>query len=170
MILGMSLGTFTIVHTAISLIGIASGLVVAYGLLGGKRVEKWTALFLLTTVLTSVTGYFFPVEHILPSHKVGAISLLVLAIALLARYSFRMAGAWRRTYVVSAMIALYLNVFVLVAQLFMKVPALHAMAPTGQEPPFLISQLVVLVVFIWLSTAAVKRFRNEPVQVIRRAA
>lgn len=170
MILGMSLGTFTIVHTAISLIGIASGLVVAYGLLGGKRLEKWTALFLLTTVLTSVTGYFFPVEHILPSHKVGAISLVVLAIALLARYSFHMAGGWRRTYVVSAMIALYLNVFVLVAQLFMKVPALHAMAPTGQEPPFLISQLVVLAVFIWMSIAAVKRFRNEPVQVIRRAA
>lgn len=170
MILGMSLATFTIVHTAISLIGIVSGFVVAYGLLGGKRLEKWTALFLLTTILTSVTGYFFPVEHILPSHKVGAISLVVLAIALLARYSFHMAGAWRRTYVVSAMIALYLNVFVLVAQLFLKVPALHAMAPTGQEPPFLITQLVVLAVFIWLSIAAVKRFRSEPVQVIRRAA
>lgn len=121
-------------------------------------------------VLTSVTGYFFPVEHILPSHKVGAISLVVLAVALLARYSFHMAGGWRRTYVISAMIALYLNVFVLVAQLFMKVPALHAMAPTGQEPPFLISQLVVLAAFIWISIAAVKRFRNEPVQTIRRAA
>jgi hypothetical protein len=170
MILGMTLETFTIVHTAMSLIGIVSGLVVVYGLLGGKRLEKWTALFLLTTVLTSVTGYFFPVEHILPSHKVGAISLVVLAVALLARYSFHMAGGWRRTYVISAMIALYLNVFVLVVQLFLKVPALHAMAPTGQEPPFLISQLVVLAIFICLTIAAVKRFRNEPVQAIRQAA
>ena len=170
MILGMTLQTFTIVHTAISLIGIVSGLVVAYGLLGGKRLEKWTALFLLTTVLTSVTGFMFPFDHILPSHKVGTISLVVLAVALLARYAFHLAGGWRRTYVVSAMIALYLNVFVLVVQLFLKVPALHAMAPTGQEPPFLVVQFVVLAIFIWLSIAAVKGFRNDAGQTLRRAA
>ncbi len=149
MILGMSIATFTIVHTAISLIGIVSGLIVVYGMLGGKRLNKWTALFLLTTVLTSVTGFLFPFDHLLPSHKVGIISLVVLAVALLARYSFRLAGGWRRTY------------FVLVVQSFMKVPALHALAPTGKEPPFLVAQLIVLAVFIWLAIAAVKRFRED---------
>jgi hypothetical protein len=170
MMLGMSLQTFTIVHTAISLIGIASGLVVAYGLIGGKRLEKWTPLFLLTTVLTSVTGFMFPFEHLLPSHKVAILSLAVLAICLLALYAFQLQGGWRRTYVVTAMIALYLNCFVLVAQLFMKVPALHAMAPKGAEPPFLITQVVVMAIFVWLSIAAVKGFRREAVQPIRRAA
>ena len=105
MILGMSIETFTLVHTAISLIGIVSGLVVVYGMLGGKRLDGWTALFLTTTVLTSVTGYLFPFEHLLPSHIVGGISLVVLAVALLARYSFHLAGGWRRTYVLTAVMA-----------------------------------------------------------------
>ena len=118
MMLGMSLSTFTQVHVIISLIGIVSGFVVLFGLLSAKRLNAWTALFLLTTVLTSVTGFGFPFEHLLPSHKVGIISLVVLAIAILARYSFHMAGKWRWIYVVTAMIGLYLNVFVLVVQSF----------------------------------------------------
>jgi hypothetical protein len=161
MILGMSVATLTIVHTAISLIGIVSGFIVVYGMLGGKRLDRWTALFLLTTVLTSVTGFLFPFDHLLPSHKVGVISLVVLAVALLARYSFHLAGGWRRTYVLTAVMALYLNVFVLVVQSFLKVPALHALAPTGQELPFAVVQLIVLAVFIWLAIAAVKRFRDD---------
>ena len=170
MILGMSLATFTIVHTAISLIGILSGLVVVYGMLGGKRLDGWTALFLTTTVLTSVTGYLFPFEHLLPSHIVGGISLVVLAVALLARYSFHLAGGWRRTYVLTAVMALYLNVFVLVVQSFLKVPALHALAPAGKEPPFAVAQLIVLAIFIWLAIAAVKRFRQDNTQAWGQAA
>src|SRR5258708_38724959 len=136
--LGMSLVTFTIVHTAISLIGIVSGFVVVYGMLGGKRLDRWTALFLLTTVLTSVTGFLFPFDHLLPSHKVGIISLVVLTVAIPARYVFHMVGAWRWIYVVGAAMALYLNVFVLVVQAFLKVSALTALAPTQKEPPFLV--------------------------------
>jgi hypothetical protein len=170
MILGMSLATFTSLHTALSLIGIVSGLVVVYGMLSGKAVEKWTNLFLLTTVLTSATGFLFPVEHILPSHIVGTISLVVLAGALLARYAFHLAGGWRKTFVFTAMIALYLNCFVLVVQLFLKVPSLHAMAPKGQEPPFLISQLVLLALFIGLTIKAAKGFRAETAPAMRRAA
>jgi hypothetical protein len=166
----MSIATFTIVHTAISLIGIVSGFVVVYGLLGGKRLNGWTALFLLTTVLTSVTGFLFPFDHLLPSHIVGTISLVVLAVALLARYSFHLAGGWRRTYVLGAVMALYLNVFVLVVQSFLKVPALHALAPTGKEPPFAVAQLIVLAVFIWLAIAAVKRFREDNKQAWGQAA
>jgi hypothetical protein len=170
MILGMSIETFTLVHTAISLIGIVSGLVVVYGMLGGKRLDGWTALFLTTTVLTSVTGYLFPFEHLLPSHIVGGISLVVLAVALLARYSFHLAGGWRRTYVLTAVMALYLNVFVLVVQSFLKVPALHALAPAGKEPPFAVAQLIVLAIFIWLAIAAVKRFRQDNTQAWGQAA
>jgi hypothetical protein len=170
MILGMSIAAFTIVHTAISLIGIVSGFVVVYGMLIGKRLDGWTALFLTTTVLTSVTGFLFPFDHLLPSHKVGVISLVVLAVALLARYSFHLLGGWRRSYVLTAVTALYLNVFVLVVQSFLKVPALHAMAPTQQDPPFLAAQLIVLGCFIWLAIAAVKGFRDDNGRALRQAA
>src|SRR5437870_6538601 len=112
MILGMTTSTFTIVHVLISLVGIASGLVVVFGLLTGKKLDVWTALFLATTVATSVTGFAFPFDHLLPSHKVGIISLVVLAVAILARYAFHLSGAWRRIYVITAVAALYLNVFV----------------------------------------------------------
>ena len=156
------LAVFTLVHVAISLIGILSGLVVAFGLLSAKRLDGMTAVFLITTVLTSVTGYFFPFHGLKPSYVVGAISLVALAIAIYARYSRHMAGGWRRTYVITAMIALYLNCFVLVAQLFMKVPALNALAPTGSEPPFLISQIIVMVIFIVWTVFAVKKFRLDP--------
>ena len=157
MILGMTPLTF--IHVLLSLIGIFAGAIVLIGFLTAKRLDGWTAVFLATTVLTSVTGYFFPFHKLLPSHIVGAISLVALAIAIAARYSKQMAGSWRRIYVIFAMLSLYLNVFVLVAQLFMKVPSLHLLAPTGSEPPFAIAQTVVLVLFIGLSVLADKRFR-----------
>jgi hypothetical protein len=161
MMLGMSLSTFTAVHVLISLVGIGSGFAVLLGLFSAKRVNGLTALFLLTTVLTSVTGFGFPFTHLLPSHKTAIISLLVLAIAILARYSFHMVGKWRWIYVVTAMMALYLNVFVLVFQSFEKVPALQAMAPTQSEPPFLVAQLAVMAIFIVLTIFAVKKFHPD---------
>ncbi len=162
MILGMT--TFTFAHVVLSLMGILSGFVVVFGLLGGKRLDGWTALFLVTTGLTNVTGFLFPFHKFLPSHGVGIVSLVVLAIAIFARYVRQLAGGWRRGYVVSAVIALYLNVFVLIAQLFMKVPALKAMAPTQSEPPFLVAQLPFMALFVVLAIAAAIRFRNEPVR------
>jgi hypothetical protein len=160
MMLGMSLATFTFVHVLISLIAIASGLVVLFGLLSGKRLDRWTALFLTTTVLTSVSGFGFPNEHVTPGIKLGIISLVVLAITIPARYTFHMAGAWRSIYTIGATLALYLNFFVLVVQLFEKVPALKELAPTQSEPPFLITQLVVLVAFLTLGILATIRFRR----------
>jgi hypothetical protein len=162
MILGMSTATYTFLHVLISLIGIGSGLIVMVGLLTGKRLDGLTAVFLTTTVLTSVSGFAFPFDHLLPSHIFGIISLVVLAVTIVARYAFHLAGAWRGTYVVGAAIALYLNVFVLIAQLFMKVPALKALAPTGKEPPFLIVQLAVMAIFVALTILAAKRFHLEP--------
>jgi len=162
MILGMSTSTFTFVHVLISLVGIGSGLVVMFGLLGGKRLDGWTSIFLGSTVLTSVTGFFFPVEHLMPSHILGVMSLAVLAVAILARYSFRLAGVWRRTYVITALIGLYFNVFVAVVQAFEKIPALKALAPTQKEPPFLVAQLTVLAIFIVLTVRATMRFRTVP--------
>ena len=153
---------FTLFHVAISLIGIASGLVVLYGLLNAQRMSAMTAVFLATTVLTSVTGYFFHRDHILPSHIVGGISLVLLAAAIAAYYAFRLAGYWRPVYVITAVMALYLNVFVLVAQSFLKVPALHALAPKGSEPPFAIAQGIVLLAFVVLGFLAVRRFRPAP--------
>ena len=161
MMLGMSLSTFTTVHVLISLVGIGSGFAVLLGLFSAKRVNGLTALFLLTTVLTSVTGFGFPFTHLLPSHKIAIISLVVLAIAILARYSFHMVGKWRWIYVVTAMIALYLNLFVLVFQSFEKVPALKAMAPTQSEPPFLVAQLAVMAICIVLTIFAVKKFHPD---------
>ncbi len=163
MILGMSTSTFTLVHVLLSLVGIGSGFLVVYGFLRGKRFDGVTAIFLATTVLTSVTGFLFPFKHLLPSHVLGVISLVVLAVAVVARYTLHMARAWRSIYVVCAVLALYLNVFVLVAQIFMKVPAAHALAPTQKEPPFLIAQLVVMAIFVVLGVYAVKKFRLEPV-------
>jgi len=159
MILGMTTSTYTLLHVVISLVGIGSGLGVLYGLLLGKRLEGMTAIFLTSTVLTSVTGFGFPVAHLLPSHKVAIISLVVLAFAILARYAFHLAGAWRKTYVITAAMALYLNVFVLVVQLFEKVPALKELAPKQNEPPFVITQVLVLVIFIGLTILATVRFR-----------
>jgi len=155
------LAALTVIHVVISLIGIVSGLVVTYGLLRLQRRDGWTALFLVMTVATSVTGFFFPFHKLLPSHILGAISLVLLAFAIAGRYKFQLAGAWRRVYPVTAVLSLWLNVFVLIAQLFMKVPALHPLAPTGSEPPFLISQTVVMIAFIALAVLSAKKFGGD---------
>jgi len=162
MILGMSLSTFTLVHVLLSLAGIGSGLLVVYGLLLGKRFDGATAIFLVTTVLTSLTGFLFPFERVLPSHVLGVLSLAALVLAMMARYARYLACAWRTTYVVCAVLALYFNVFVLVAQIFLKVPAAHVLAPTQKEPPFLVVQLIVMAIFIVLGIFAVKKFRAAP--------
>ena len=159
MIFGMSLSTYTLVHTVISLIGIATGLVVLFGMLANKTRCNWTAVFLFTTVATSVTGFGFPFTKLLPSHIVGIISLVALALAIIARYSFKLAGIWRWIYIVSAVFALYLNCFVGVVQAFMKIPAVKALAPTQAEPPFLIAQIALLIIFVVLGFLAVRRFR-----------
>jgi hypothetical protein len=159
MIFGMT--TLTFVHVLLSLAGIFSGFVVVFGLLASKRLDGWTALFLASTVLTSVTGFLFPFHGFLPSHGVGIISLIVLAIASFARYGRHLAGSWRRTYVITAVIALYLNVFVLIVQLFRKVPALKAIAPTQSEAPFKLTQVVALALFVALASSAAIRFRGE---------
>lgn len=148
----------TIVHVAISLVGIASGFVVAYGLLTAKRLDAWTALFLVTTVLTSVTGFLFPFEKFTPGQAFGVISLILLPIAIAARYRFRLAGRWRAAYVITAMAAQYLNVFVLIVQSFQKIPTLHALAPTQSEPPFAVAQLITLVAFIAITYLGWRRF------------
>jgi hypothetical protein len=158
MILGMSADTFTLVHVVLSLVGIGSGLIVLFGMLGAKRLDGWTALFLATTVLTSVTGFFFPVTGFLPSHAVGILSLVFLAAALFAFYVYHLAGVWRWIYVVGAVVALYFNVFVGVVQAFRKVSFLEPLAPTQSEPPFLVAQLAVMAIFIVLGVLAVRRF------------
>ena len=170
MILGMSTATYTLLHVLISLVGIGSGFVVLYGLINSKRFDGWTVVFLTTTALTSISGFGFPFDHLLPSHKVGIISLVVLAATIPARYVFHMEGAWRSMYVIGSALALYFNVFVLVVQSFLKVPALKALAPTQQEPPFLIAQLVVLLAFLWLTTLATKRFRIRSASAVSSAA
>jgi hypothetical protein len=155
--------TFTLIHVVLSLIGIFAGLVVVGGLVAGKRLDGWTGVFLVTTVLTNVTGFGFPFVTLLPSHIVGILSLVVLAIVIVARYRKHLAGAWHGAYVVGAVLALYLNVFVLLVQLFLRLPALIVAAPTQKEPPFLVTQLVVLALFIWLGRAARRGFRAESV-------
>jgi len=158
----MVLHIYTIIHTLISLVGIFTGLVVLFGMLAGRRLDGWTKWFLIMTVATSVTGFFFPFHGFTPAHGVGIISLLVLAGAIYARYPRHLAGHWRWIYVVTAVIALYLNVFVGVVQAFLKVPALHALAPTQTEPPFKLTQLVVLALFLLLGIIAAIRFRPLP--------
>ncbi|MGB7280220.1 MAG: hypothetical protein WBL48_08895 [Pseudolabrys sp.] len=162
MIAGLSIENFTILHVAISLIGIVSGLIVLFGMLGARRLPGWTALFLATTVLTSVTGFMFPINGLTPAIVVGVISIVILAIALMALYVKHLSGAWRWIYVTTALAALYFNVFVLIVQSFQKVPALQKLAPTQSEPPFSVTQGVVLVAFLVLGTMAARRFRPGP--------
>lgn len=164
MILGMGTATFVLVHVVISLIGIVAGIVVMFGMLGSKRQDGLTAIFLLFTILTSATGFVIPPllsEKLLPSHMIGILSLVLLAIACVALYVMKLAGPWRWIYVVTALIALYLNVFVLVIQSFLKVPFLHALAPSvpPAEPPFAVVQGIVLVFFAVMIIGAWRRFR-----------
>jgi hypothetical protein len=163
MVLGMSLPTFTLVHVAISLIAIASGVIVMIGMLGIQRMPGLTAIFLLFTILTSATGFLFPVTQLLPSHVLGIISLALLALACIALYGQKLVGPWRWIYVVTALLSLYLNVFVLVTQAFLKTPALSEIAPGNPPtgPVFGAIQGVVLVVFAALIFAAWRRFRPQ---------
>src|SRR5882762_2123129 len=163
MILGMSTAAFTLLHVVISLIAIACGVVVAIGLWRAQRLPGWTAVFLVTTIATSVTGFLFHSKSFGAPHVVGVISLVILAIALIAFYGYRLAGAWRWIYVAGALAAFYLNVFVAVVQAFQKLPFLRALAPTGSEPPFAVAQLLVLAGFIALGIIAARRFHpSEP--------
>jgi hypothetical protein len=153
----------TFVHVLLSLIGILAGLVVLFGLLTSRQLNGWTTVFIWSTVATSVTGFLFPFHRFLPSHAIGIISLIVLAVAIYALYGRHLAGAWRLVYAVTAMIALYLNVFVLIAQLFAKVPALKTLAPTQTEAPFKEAQLAALIAFVVLTILAAIKFHPEPV-------
>ena len=145
-------------HVIVSLIGIVSGLIVAYGLVTSRPLPAWTALFLVTTILTSATGFPLPPFGFDPPRAIGILSLVLLAVAVVAFYAFHLAAAWRWVYVVTAMIALYFNVFVAVIQAFGKLSFLHSLAPTQSEPPFVIAQLVVLAAFVALGFLAVRRF------------
>jgi hypothetical protein len=157
------LAAFTLFHVALSLVGILAGFVVLFALISAKQSNSWTATFLATTAATSVTGFLFPFHKFLPSYGVGIVSCLILAVTIPALYVFHLAGPWRRIYVIGAVLSLYLNVFVLIAQLFMKVPALKALAPTQSEPPFLGTQVVVMLIFIVLGVLAVRRFPAKTV-------
>ena len=164
MILGMGLETFVLVHVVISLIGIVAGLIVMFGMLGSRSQPGLTAIFLLFTILTSATGFLIPPllsEKLLPSHIIGILSLALLATACIALYGMRLSGAWRRIYVLTALISLYFNVFVLVIQSFLKVPALTALAPGNPPsgPVFAVAQGVVLVFFVVMIIGAWRRFR-----------
>jgi hypothetical protein len=165
MILGMSIQTFTDLHVIISLIAIVSGLIVSFGMLGSNRLPGWTALFLFTTVLTSLTGFLFPIKGFTPALGGGAVSLVVLAIALWALYSKHLAGRSRWIYVVTAVTALWFNVLVLIVQAFEKVSFLKPLAPTQSEPPFIISQAAAMALFVVLGVLAVIKFRPGPPQL-----
>jgi hypothetical protein len=158
MILGMSDSTFTLVHVVLSLVGIVSGIVVVFGMLGANRLSGLTAVFLATTVLTSATGFLFPSTSFGPPQVIGALLLVVLAVAILALYIFGLAGLWRWVYVIGAIVALYLNCFVGVVQAFQKLPFLQPLAPTQSEPPFVVAQVVVMAIFIALGIGAVRKF------------
>jgi hypothetical protein len=167
MILGMSLSMFVTVHVIISLIGIVAGIIVMLGMLGSNRMPGLTAVFLLFTILTSATGFLIPPlvsEKLLPSHMIGALSLVLLAVACFALYGQKLSGGWRWIYVLTALSSLYLNVFVLVIQSFLKVPALHALAPSvpPSEPPFAIAQGIVLLFFVIMIIGALRRYRPMP--------
>jgi hypothetical protein len=159
MILGMSVGAFTILHVIITLIAMGSGLIVVGGMFASHRLPVTTALFLFTTALTSVTGFLFPIHGFTPALGVGIVACVILVVALFALYKEHLVGAWRWIYVITAVASLYLNVFVLVVQSFVKVSALNALAPTQSEPPFAITQAVVLVIFILIALIAVIAFR-----------
>jgi hypothetical protein len=159
MILGMSIGAFTLLHVIITLVAIGSGLIVVGGMFASRRLPVTTALFLFTTALTSLTGFLFPIHGLTPALRVGILACVILAVALFALYKDGLAGAWRWIFVITAVASLYLNVFVLVVQSFVKVSALNALAPTQSEPPFTITQAVVLAIFILIALIAVMKFR-----------
>jgi hypothetical protein len=154
---------FTVAHTIISLVAIVAGGVVVYGLLTSRRLEGWTAIYLVTIVATSVTGFGFPFDRLLPSHWFGIISLIVLAAVIPARYAFQLAGHWRTVFALGVVLTLYLDVFVAVVQAFQKIPVLRSAAPTQSEPPFVIAQLATLVIFVSLGIAVTIRARRAAI-------
>ena len=162
MILGMSTAAFTTLHVVISLVGIASGFIVIFGMIGTRRLPAWDGLFLATTALTSLTGFLFPYKGVTPGIVIGVLSMVVLILAVVALYFGNLKGGWRGTYVISALMAQFFNFFVLVVQSFEKVPALRALAPTQSEAPFKIVQLLALLLFIVLTVLAFRRFRVVP--------
>jgi hypothetical protein len=166
----LDITTLTLVHTVISIVAIAAGLVVVGGLIAGVRIDGWTGIFLVTTALTSITGFFFPFGRLIASHYIGIISLVILPVVLAARYWKHLRGAWRGAYVVGTALILYLNFFVLIVQLFRRIPALIVAAPKQTEPPFVLTQLLVLGLFAWLGFAAFRRFRPESVVTARQAS
>jgi hypothetical protein len=161
MILGMSVETFTALHVIISIAAILAGLVMVAAMIASvTRDGGLVAFFLLTTILTSVTGFFFHSKAIGPPHIVGVISLVILAIALVALYGRKLEGIWRGTFIITSIMALYLNCFVLVVQAFQKIPSLNALAPKGTEPPFVAAQGATLVLFLVLGFLAFRRYRK----------
>ena len=163
--MGTGILILTIVHVAISLIGIGSGFVMIYGFVTNKRFEQATAVFLATTILTSLTGFLFPIEKFTPGLAIGILSLIALGVAVWALYRKHLGGGWRTALVVTAMISQYFNFAILIIQSFQKVPALHELAPTQTEPPFAVTQLTVLVLFVALTVAAIIRFRPATARV-----
>jgi hypothetical protein len=162
MILGLSTAAFTSLHVLLSLIGIATGLIVVFGMIRATWLSMWNTLFLVTTALTSVTGFLFPLKGVTPGIVVGILSIAVLILAAVALYSGRFAGGWRGTYVISAAVALYFNFFVLIVQSFEKVPALKSLAPTQSEAPFKVAQFLALILFVVITVLAFRHFRVEP--------
>src|ERR1700733_9078855 len=164
MVLGMSLATFTLVHVIISLIAIVAGIIVMFGMLGSNQMPGLTAIFLLFTILTSATGFPFPFEGFKPSYVIAGLSLVLLLIACIALYGMKLAGAWRWIYVLTALLSLYFNVFVLVIQSLLKIPALAAVAPGNPPsgPVFGVVQGMVLGFFILMIIGAIRRFRPVP--------
>jgi hypothetical protein len=166
MIFGLSTPAFTLLHLILSLAGIAAGLIAVFGLICSKLLSRWTSFFLITTALTSVTGFLFPFKGITPGIVLGILSMVVLAPAFFALYGRKLAGAWRGIYVITACVALYFNVFVLFVQLFAKVPALKSIAPTQSSPAFGATQLLVMAAFTVLTVLAFRRFRTTPTQEV----
>ena len=160
-----NLATFTLVHVLLSVVGIFAGLVVAGALIAGKRLDDWVNVYLVTTILTNLTGFGFPFVVLMPSHIIGVLSLLILPVVIFARYRKHLVGAWRRTYVYGIVVALYFNAFVLVVQLFRRIPALIVSAPTQKEMPFVVTQVIVLALFVWLGRAALRGFTAQAAAV-----
>jgi hypothetical protein len=165
----MNIIALTLGHTIISIVAITAGLVVMGGLIAGVRIDGWTGIFLVTTALTSITGFFFPFSNLTPSQWIGIISLVILPFVIAARYWKHLQGGWRGTYVVGTVLVLYLNFFVLMVQLFRRIPALLVAAPKQTEPPFVVSQLLILALFVWLGLAAYRRFRPRDVVTAKQA-
>ncbi len=153
--------TLTLIHVVLSVVGIVAGLVLVGGMMAGVRLDGWLGTFLVTTVLTNVTGFLFPFSTLLPSHSVGGLSLIILPITIAARYGKQLAGRWRSTFVVTAVVALYFNVFVLVVQLFQKFPGLIVIAPTQKAPAFVVTQLLILALFVSLGRSAMRGFGSD---------